>query len=207
MTAAAHASNAGPADAAPGDPEGFGAAPFTAGPAAARARLHEMLRVDHAGELGAVHIYRGQHAVFAASPAHAGMAGQMAEHERQEQVHLDAFDAILARRAVRPTALTPVWRVAGFALGAATALMGEAAAHACTEAVESVIEQHYAEQIADLQAREPELAVELQRFRDDEIAHHDHAVAHGAREAPGHALLTAVIRAGCRAAIKVSEKV
>ena len=183
----------------------YGAA--NAGPDAARARLDEMLRVDHAGELGAVHIYRGQHAVFSASAAHAAMAGQMAEHERQEQVHLDAFDAILTRRRVRPTALTPLWRAAGFALGAATALMGEKAAHACTEAVESVIEQHYAEQIAALQPREPDLARELQRFRDDELAHHDHAVAHGAREAPGHALLTAVIKAGCHAAIRISEKV
>ena len=181
--------------------------PSPASREAARARLHEMLRVDHAGELGAVHIYRGQHAVFSAAPAHADMARQMAEHERQEEVHLRAFDDILSRRGVRPTALTPVWRAAGFALGAATALMGEKAAHACTEAVESVIEQHYAEQISDLQAREPELAVELQRFRDDEIAHHDHAVAHGSRETPGHALLTAVIKAGCRAAIAISEKV
>ncbi|MBE7218814.1 MAG: demethoxyubiquinone hydroxylase family protein [Caulobacteraceae bacterium] len=173
----------------------------------ARTRLHEMLRVDHAGELGAVHIYRGQNAVFAAAPAHAGMARQMAEHEAQEQVHLSAFDDILARREVRPTALAPLWRVAGFALGAATALMGEKAAHACTEAVESVIEQHYAEQIEAIEPREPELARELQRFRDDEIAHHDHAVAHGSRETPGHLLLTAAIKAGCRLAIKISEKV
>ncbi len=180
---------------------------FPVGRAAVSARLAEILRVDHAGELGAVHIYRGQNAVFAAAPAHADMARQMAEHERQEQVHLSAFDEILTRRGVRPTALTPLWRLAGFALGAGTALMGEKAAHACTEAVESVIEQHYAEQIEEVRAREPELAVELQRFRDDEIAHHDHAVAHGARETPGHALLTAVIKAGCRAAIKVSEKI
>lgn len=174
---------------------------------ATRARLAEILRVDHAGELGAVHIYRGQNAVFAASPAHAVMARQMAEHERQEQVHLTAFDDILGRREVRPTALVPLWRAAGFALGAATALMGEKAAHACTEAVESVIEQHYAEQIAEIEAHEPDLAKELQRFRDDEIAHHDHAVAHGSRETPAHGLLTAVIKAGCRAAIRISEKV
>ena len=182
-------------------------APLPFGADARRARLHEMLRVDHAGELGAVHIYRGQQAVFAASPAHVDMARQMAEHEAQEQVHLAAFDSILARREVRPTALTPLWRAAGFALGAATALLGEKAAHACTEAVESVIEQHYAEQIEALSASEPELATELQRFRDDEIAHHDHAVAHGSRETPGHLLLTGAIKAGCRLAIKVSEKV
>ncbi len=169
-------------------------------------RLAEILRVDHAGELGAVHIYRGQTAVFSRARGGERMAADMAEHEAGEQVHLSAFDAILSREGVRPTALTPLWRAAGFALGAATALMGEKAAHACTEAVESVIEQHYAEQIAEIADREPELAAELQRFRDDELEHRDHAVAEGAHEAPGYAVLSAVVKAGCRAAIKVSEK-
>ena len=93
------------------------------------------------------------------------------------------------------------------ALGAGTALMGEKAAHACTEAVESVIEEHYADQIAELKDRDPELAAELTKFREEELAHHDHAVDHGAREAPGYGLLSAVIKAGCRVAIKVSERV
>jgi ubiquinone biosynthesis monooxygenase Coq7 len=114
--------------------------------------------------------------------------------------------SLLTARQVRPTALAPVWRLAGFALGAGTALMGEKAAHACTEAVETVIEQHYAGQIAELESREPELAAELSRFRAEELAHRDQAVAEGAREAPGYALLSAVIRTGCRAAIKISEK-
>ena len=92
-------------------------------------------------------------------------------------------------------------------MGAAgTALLGDKAAHACTEAVESVIEQHYAGQIAELEGREPELAAELSRFRDEELAHRDKAVEEGAREAPGYPVLAAVIRAGCRAAIKISEK-
>lgn len=169
-------------------------------------RLAEILRVDHAGELGAVHIYRGQTAVFSRARGGERMAADMAEHEAGEQVHLSAFDDILTREGVRPTALTPLWRAAGFTLGAVTALMGEKAAHACTEAVESVIEQHYGEQIAEIAEREPELARELQRFRDDEIEHRDHAVAEGAREAPGYAVLSAVVKAGCRAAIKVSEK-
>jgi ubiquinone biosynthesis monooxygenase Coq7 len=102
--------------------------------------------------------------------------------------------------------MAPVWRLAGFALGAGTALMGEKAAHACTEAVETVIEAHYAGQIAELEDREPELAAELSRFRAEELAHRDLAVEEGAREAPGYALLSAVIRTGCRAAIKISEK-
>ncbi|MDP1986113.1 demethoxyubiquinone hydroxylase family protein, partial [Phenylobacterium sp.] len=88
-----------------------------------------------------------------------------------------------------------------------TALMGEKAAHACTEAVESVIEQHYADQVAELAEREPELAAELSRFRDEELAHKTLAIDEGAHGAPGYGLLSAVIRAGCRTAIKISEKV
>ena len=103
--------------------------------------------------------------------------------------------------------LVPLWRLAGFALGAGTALLGEKAAHACTEAVESVIEQHYADQIEELRPREPELAEALSGYRDDELAHRDQAIAGGAREAPGYGLLSAMIGAGCRAAIRLAEKV
>lgn len=173
----------------------------------ATARLAEILRVDHAGELGAVHIYRGQRAVLEAGRGRGQAAATLAEMEAHEQAHLDAFDKLLNERRVRPTLLAPVWRMAGFALGAGTALMGEKAAHACTEAVESVIEEHYAGQIAELERRDPELATDLSRFRDDELAHRDRAVEEGARDAPAYALLSAAIRAGCRLAIKVSEKV
>jgi 3-demethoxyubiquinol 3-hydroxylase len=174
---------------------------------AVEARLAEILRVDHAGELAAVHIYRGQRAVLGERPGHERIAGQLAEMEAGEAVHLARFDKLLAERAVRPTALAPLWRLAGFVLGAGTALIGEKAAHACTEAVETVIEGHYAHQVEELSKREPELAAELSRFRDEELAHRDTAVDEGAHEAPGYGLLSAVIRAGCRAAIKVSEKV
>jgi len=177
------------------------------GRGAGKARLDEMLRVDHAGELAAVHIYRGQRAVLNAAPGKDRIAFQLQEMEAHEAAHLARFDAILNQRRVRPTLMAPLWRVAGFALGAGTALMGEKAAHACTEAVETVIEDHYASQIAELGAREPELAAELTQFRDDEMAHRDQAVAEGARDAPGYPLLAAVIRAGCRAAIAISEKV
>ena len=169
-------------------------------------RLAEILRVDQAGELGAVHIYRGQQAVFAAARGKAAVAARLADMGAHEAVHLAAFDALLTRRRVRPTLLAPLWRAAGFALGAGTALMGERAAHACTEAVETVIERHYGDQVAELERSEPELAADLARFRDDELGHRDEAVAQGAREAPGHAVLSAVIQAGCRAAIKLTEK-
>lgn len=181
--------------------------PARPGRGAVRRRLQEILRVDHAGELGAVHIYRGQRAVFEAARGRERIAADLAEMEAHEQVHLARFDQLLTETRTRPTLLAPVWRAAGFALGAGTALLGEKAAHACTEVVESVIEKHYAGQIAELERRDPALAAELTKFRDDELAHHDHAVGEGARETPGYGLLSAVIRAGCKAAIKVSERI
>ncbi len=176
------------------------------GRGASRRRRDEILRVDHAGEYAAVQIYRAQRAVFAGRPGKDAIAADMAEMQAQEQVHLDRFNALLAAEKVRPTAMTPVWRLAALGLGVGTALLGEKAAHACTEAVESVSEEHYADQIAEMRDQDPALAAELTRFRDEELAHHDHAVAHGSREAPAYGLLSAVIKAGCRAAIKVSER-
>src|SRR5690606_12337568 len=119
-------------------------------------------------------------------------------------VHLSRFETLMREKGVRPTVMTPVWRLMAFGLGAGTALMGEKAAHACTEAVESVIEQHYAEQIEAVKDSDPELAAQLTQFRDEEIAHRDHATASGASEAPAYPLLSAIIQAGCRAAIKIS---
>ncbi|MEH6675647.1 demethoxyubiquinone hydroxylase family protein [Phenylobacterium sp.] len=181
--------------------------PARPGAGTLEARLAEILRVDHAGELGAVHIYQGQRAVLGAAKDKARIAAQLEEMEGHEAVHLARFDALLNEHGVRPTVMTPLWRLAGFALGAGTALMGEKAAHACTEAVESVIEKHYADQVAELAEREPELAAELSRFRDEELAHKDLAIDEGAHGAPGYGLLSAAIRAGCRTAIRISEKV
>ena len=177
------------------------------GVGAAKAGLHEMLRVDHAGEVAAGAIYRGQRAVLRASRTAGRTLAEIADMEAQEREHLARFDAILIERRVRPSLLAPLWRAAGFGLGAATALIGESAAHACTEAVETVIEGHYAAQIAEIETAEPALATELNRFRDDELAHRDAAVASGAHDAPAYPLLTAIVRAGCRAAIRVAEKV
>lgn len=177
------------------------------GRGAARRRRAEILRVDHAGEYAAVHIYRAQRAVFEGRAGREAVAADMAGMQAQEAVHLARFDALLNAERVRPTVMTPVWRLAALALGTGTALMGEKAAHACTEAVESVIGEHYADQIAELADRDPALAAELSAFRDEELAHHDHAVEHGSRETPAHGLLSAVIKAGCRIAIKVSERI
>jgi ubiquinone biosynthesis monooxygenase Coq7 len=156
--------------------------------------------------LGAVAIYRGQRAVLGEAAGHERIAGQLAEMEAQEAQHLARFDRLLTERQVRPTALAPLWRLAGFALGAGTALMGDKAAHACTQAVETVIEQHYADQIAELSEREPALAAELAAFREEELAHRDLAAREGAAQTPAYGLLAAAIGVGCRAAIRISEK-
>ncbi len=177
------------------------------GPGGQAMRLAQILRVDHAGELGAVHIYRGQRAVLGAASGHEAISEQLERMESHESRHLARFDALLNETRTRPTLLAPLWRAAGFALGAGTALLGEKAAHACTDAVETVIEAHYAAQIAELETQAPALAAELSGFRDDELAHQREAIDSGAREAPGGALLSAVIRAGCRAAIKITERI
>ena len=166
--------------------------------------VESMIRVDHAGEFGAVRIYEGQLAVLGNRKSAA--VASIRKMAREEEKHLAAFDKLVNERRVRPTALEPVWRVAGFALGAATALMGEKAAMACTAAVEEVIDEHYASQIEKLDS-DPDLKAKVADFRADEIAHRDHALAAGAEEAPGYRLLSSAIKAGCRIAIKLSERI
>ncbi|HEY4124933.1 MAG TPA: demethoxyubiquinone hydroxylase family protein [Rhizomicrobium sp.] len=165
-----------------------------------------MIRVDHAGEYGAVRIYEGQLAVMRNRPESQGAARAIAHMAEQEQAHLKAFDKLVNERRVRPTALEPVWRVAGFALGAATAFMGEKTAMACTAAVEEVIDEHYSKQLEKLDD-DPALKKTLTEFRADEIAHRDEALSHGAEAAPGYRLLSAAIKTGCRVAIKLSERI
>ena len=173
-----------------------------------RNRREEMLRVDHAGEYGAVAIYRGQLAVFERQHGKERIVGQLKEMAAQEQDHLDAFDRMLNAGSVRPTALSPVWNAAGFALGVGTALLGEKAAHACTEAVETVIEEHYGDQVTELrEAGEDALADTMAKFQEEEVAHKELAAAEGAAEAPAYPLLSALIRTGCRVAIRISEKI
>ena len=181
--------------------------PMAPGDGAAARRLHEMIRVDHAGEFGAVQIYRGQLAVFRNQGDKARAADLIAEMEAGEKVHLDTFDRLIVERGVRPTAMAPVWRLMGFGLGAATALMGEKAAHACTAAVEEAIEEHYAAQIKALDGVDSELKGIVEKFRLDELEHRDTAINEGAKNAPGFGVLSGAIKLGCRIAIRVSEKI
>ena len=166
------------------------------------ATVERMIRVDHAGEYGAAQIYAGQLAVLRRSAS----APALREMAAQEQVHLDAFAELVVQRQVRPTALLPLWHVVGFALGAATAALGEHAAMACTVAIEEAIDAHYAGQIAALDDGEADLRGKIAQFRDEELHHRDVAVAHGARQAPGYRLLYSAIKTGCRIAIAASER-
>lgn len=168
--------------------------------------IHSMIRVDQAGEFGASRIYEGQLAVLGDRGPHSQEIAAMAA---QEEEHRRRFDALMARRGVRPTALQPFWSVAGYALGAGTALLGPEAAMACTAAIETEIDKHYSQQLDSLEESDadPELAAMIAEFREDEREHRDAALAAGAERAPAYPLLAGAIRLGCRAAIRLAERI
>ena len=125
----------------------------------------------------------------------------------QEADHLREFNALMAARGVRPTLLHPLWHVAGFALGAATALLSPEAAMACTAAIETEIDAHYSAQLDELGESDADLTELITRARADEREHQETAIAAGAQRAPAYPLLAAAIRLGCRAAIRLSERI
>lgn len=173
-------------------------------PGDARRRTDAMIRVNQAGEYGATRIYAGQLAVMgdrgAAARAIAGMAAQ-------EERHRAFFDHMIAERGVRPTVLQPFWNIAGFALGAVTAAIGPEAAMACTAAVETEIDKHYAEQLAELGDTDPELSTAIADFQADELEHRETALASGAERAPAYPILSGAIRLGCRIAIQTAKRI
>jgi ubiquinone biosynthesis monooxygenase Coq7 len=168
-----------------------------------REKLERIVRVDHAGEYGAQRIYEGQLSVL----GH-GDKGDVIRHmQAQEQVHLDTFKRLIAERRVRPTALLPLWHIAGYALGAVTARMGTRAAMACTVAVEEAIDEHYRAQVEDLGEDEPELRATIETFRAEELEHRDIGLQNEAELTPGYRIMASVIKAGCKVAIAVSERI
>jgi 3-demethoxyubiquinol 3-hydroxylase len=167
------------------------------------ALLDRIIRVDHAGEYGAKRIYEGQLAVLGNKPE-----GHVIRHMlEQELVHLQAFEKLMVERRARPSVLFPIWHVAGFALGAATALMGPKAAMACTVAVEEVIDEHYRQQTVELGTAEPAIREKIETFRAEEVQHRDTGLAHGAEQTPGYPVLTSAIKAGSRLAIWLAERI
>jgi 3-demethoxyubiquinol 3-hydroxylase len=176
--------------------------PSLPGDGNAKTRRRAMIRVNQAGEFGAKQIYAGQLPVL----GHTESGEAITHMKDQEQVHLDTFNELMVDEGVRPTILTPIWRVAGFALGAGTALMGKEAAMACTVAVEDVIDAHYRDQSAELSDDEP-LKKTVDQFRAEELEHRDIALDAGAKNTPGYRLLTGGIRAATRFAIRLSTKI
>ena len=158
-----------------------------------RTTLEEIIRVDHAGEYGATRIYDGQIAIFGKNSKIGKTIQHMAD---QEQEHIDKFNELILEHRVRPTALLPIWNLAGFALGASTALLGEKAAMACTVAVEKVIGEHYQEQLELLEDDQKDLKKTISKFRDDELEHHDIGIEHDAENAPGYKIMSKVIEFG-----------
>jgi 3-demethoxyubiquinol 3-hydroxylase len=176
--------------------------PYLPGDPVPESETASMIRVDHAGEYGAVRIYDGQLAIIGRGHARDAIR-HMAEQEKR---HLAAFDALVRARQVRPTLLHPLWHLAGYALGAATALMGERAAMACTVAVEEVIDEHYQGQAERIGDSDPALTETIEAFRADELAHRRTAIEHGATEALGYELISAVVKTGSRLAIWLSTR-
>jgi ubiquinone biosynthesis monooxygenase Coq7 len=177
-------------------------APRLPGELAGKALIDRIVRVDHAGEYGAKRIYEGQLAVLGRRPV-----GKEIRHMAEQELHhLRTFERLISERRVRPSVLHPVWHVAGFALGAGTALLGERAAMACTVAVEEVIDGHYARQAEALGEDEPDLKGHIEQFRAEEAEHRDIGLAHEAELAPAYRALSAVIKTGSRAAIWLAER-
>lgn len=163
---------------------------------------NSMLRVNHAGEFGAVQIYKGQLAVLK-RPETKKMIEIMLS---QEEEHFAYFDTKLKNEQIRPTILTPFWRVMGFAIGAGTALLGRRAAMACTVAVEEVIEEHYEEQLQHPMI-DLELKDKIKEFQNDEVHHKEQGIEKFAKTAPCYPLLRQVIRQGTKFAIFLSKKI
>ncbi len=166
--------------------------------------LEEIIRVDHAGEYGATKIYDGQIAIFGKTSKIGKTIQHMAD---QEQEHIDKFNELIIEHRVRPTALLPIWNIAGYTLGASTALLGEKAAMACTVAVEKVIGEHYQEQLDLLEDDHQDLKKTISKFRDDELEHHDIGIEHDAESTPGYKVMTKIIEIGCKTAIAISKKI
>jgi ubiquinone biosynthesis monooxygenase Coq7 len=167
--------------------------------------LDAMIRVNHAGEYGAVRIYQGQ------LDALKGTASEntIRHMQDQERVHLAAFDHMIQDRHVRPTALSPLWHVAGYALGYLTGRLGEKAAMACTVAVETAIDAHYLaqEKILSTIPQEQDLYETIQKFRQEEADHKATALQEGAEQTPGYSLLSTAIQGASRLAIFLSKRI
>ena len=172
------------------------------------ARIEEIIRVDHAGEHGATSIYKGTLDVLSllGDKKTIPIIEEMAEGEKK---HVREFNRLIKERSIRPTAFLPIWKLAGYSLGALSAVYGKNAIMACTEAVEEVIDKHYSEQIDELDksGQEESLLNSLKEFHADEVEHEMIAKKELDETSTALNIFKNLIKIGCKGAIKVSEKI
>ena len=170
-------------------------------------KIEEVIRVDHAGERGAVNIYDGQLLALQLLKSDPDMESKISEMKEHEKEHLKYFEQQLAERKVRPTLLLPLWDVLGKGLGFVTGIMGKKATMLCTASVEEVIDGHYKDQTYKLGKDEEELKKKIMKFRQDELDHKDIAYDNGATKKGLYGVLDKIIKTSSRIAITISEKV
>ena len=170
-------------------------------------KIEEFIRVDHAGERGAIKIYEGQLLAlntFVKNDELKKTIEKMKEHEKE---HCDYFENEIKKRNIKPTKFLPLWDLMGVGLGFGTTILGKKAAMLCTASVEEVIQEHYADQIKHLEPDEKKLKNKIIKFRDDEIDHKDIAYEEGATKKGAYSLLDKIIKTGSKFAIRISEKI
>ena len=169
--------------------------------------LEEIIRVDHAGERGAIKIYEGQLLALKTIKQDNNLKDKIEEMKEQEKEHLEYFEKEIQKRKIKPTYLLPLWDVMGVALGFGTALLGKKAAMLCTASVEEVIEDHYQNQLKKLGNDEMDLKTKIEKFKGDEVDHKNMAYESGATNKGLYSIMGKVIRTGSRIAITISEKI
>jgi len=169
--------------------------------------LEEIIRVDHAGERGAIKIYEGQLLALKTIKKDEVLKDKIEEMKEQEKEHLEYFEREIQKRKIKPTYLLPLWDIMGVTLGFGTALLGKKAAMLCTASVEEVIEHHYQDQLKKLGNDEVDLKTKIEKFKSDETIHKNIAYDSGATNKGLYSLMDKVIRTGSRIAITISEKI
>ena len=169
--------------------------------------LEEIIRVDHAGERGAIKIYEGQLLALKTIKQDESLKDKIEKMKEQEKEHLEYFEKEIQKRKIKPTYLLPLWDIMGVTLGFGTALLGKKAAMLCTTSVEEVIEDHYQDQLKKLGNDEMELKAKIEKFKGDEVDHKNMAYEAGATNKGMYSIMDQVIRVGSRIAITISEKI
>jgi len=170
-------------------------------------KIEEFIRVDHAGERGAIKIYEGQLLALNTFVKDENLKKTIEKMKNHEKEHLDFFNKEIKKRKIKPTKLLPIWDLLGIGLGFGSALMGKKAAMLCTASVEEVIDKHYQNQLDQLHSDEKNLKKKIKKFRDDELRHKDIAYKQGASKKGFYSIFDKIIKTGSKVAINISEKI